>query len=366
MSAPYKKLTVIGLGLIGSSIARAARKANIAQAIAGVDSNELSLGYAQKHGFIDSATTDAAGAVQGSDVIIIATPTHLLADICASIAPHVQAGALVMDTGSVKQIPLAVMSEFLPEHALVVPAHPIAGSEHSGVAAGRDDLLEKKRVIITPDAPLSHEQLHKVAEFWQALGAHVEAMPAALHDTVYGYISHLPQLLAFAAAPLVAASENELESNALLSRFLRISASDRALWSSIFLLNREVMLVALNRYLDVVMYIRKELSSPPGDVVAKDSDAARLVLFPRVVSSCLITTAMEAEKKSGLGFVRFAGTGFADFTSPATTDPEGDMEDISSHYAQMVALLDGFIQRLKRIHDTLQNEEASALAEALE
>jgi len=362
----YRKMTVIGLGLIGSSIARKAHKLGIASTICGVDSNELSLSYARKQGFIDQVSMSAADAVDGSDIVIIATPTHLLEDICKAIAPKIAQGTLVMDTGSVKQIPLALMSEHLPVHALIVPAHPIAGSEQSGVGAGRDDLFEKKRVIITPSAPLTHAQLQEVNTFWTKLGARVEAMPADMHDTLYGYVSHLPQLLAFAVRPLVHATDAELSASDTLSRFMRLGRSDISLWCGIFLLNRDVVTTATNRYLDVISHIRKELASAPEGTPSEDADIARTALFPRIISSCLITTVMEAEKKSGVVFARFAGTGFADFTSPSTTEPEGDLEHISNHYAQITQMLAALELRLGAIEKALQDGDAVALAKALE
>jgi cyclohexadieny/prephenate dehydrogenase len=358
MKAAFNRLTIIGLGLIGSSIARAAHESGVASTIVGVDSNEVSLVYARKQGFIHHTSVNAADACEDSDLIIIATPTHLLADICEAIAPKLIKNAIVMDTGSVKQMPLAIMTELLPPHVMVIPAHPIAGSEQSGVMAGRIDLLEKKRVIITPSAPLSNDQLQKINQFWQALGARVEAMPADLHDTVYGYVSHLPQLLAFALRPILPAGE--------LERFMRISHSDAALWSGIFLLNADVIKAALTRYLDVIVHIRRELASAPEGTPSTESDATRLVLFPRVVASCLITTVMEAEKKSGVGFMRFAGTGFADFASPATSAPDEHLEHISNHYLQMAELLAAFEERLEAIHDALVSEDAELLAKTLE
>ncbi|MDX2073417.1 MAG: prephenate dehydrogenase/arogenate dehydrogenase family protein [Alphaproteobacteria bacterium] len=354
MNSLFKKITIIGLGLIGSSIARAVREGQLASVIVGVDSNETALVYAQKHGFVDQTSRDATHLIAGSDVVIIATPTPLLVDICRRIAPHLSPGTLVMDTGSVKAAPLAVMTGQLPSHALIVPAHPIAGSEQSGVTAGRADLLLKKRVIITPEVPLTHEQLTLVNRFWEALGARVEAMPAAMHDTIYGYVSHLPQLLAFAAAPVVAADEGELSGNESLTRFLRIANSSHDLWDDIFSLNRDVLLAAIDRYLDVVTHIRKELSSAPADTESAISSSARISFFPRIVSACLITTVMEAEKNAGVPFVRFSGSGFADFTAPATTDPEGELEHISSHYAQIGELLDAFITRLQALRKTLE------------
>lgn len=346
MTRPFHRLTIIGLGLIGSSVARAAHANGLASVIVGVDANELALGYARQQGFIHESSTDAASAVVGSDVVVIATPTHMLEAITQAIAPNLSNGALVMDTGSVKQLPLALFEEYLPAHALLVPSHPIAGSEQSGVQAGREDLFEKKRVIITPASPLAAEHLKRVNDFWAALGARVEAMPAPLHDMIYGYVSHLPQLLAFAVAPLIQASEEELAADPLLRRFLRLSYSDHRLWDGIFALNHELLSQAVSRYRDVIAHIRRELCSAPQEAPSLSGDVARLSLFPRIVASCLITTVMEAEKQAGIGFVRFSGSGFADFTAPATTDPQQDMEHISTHYQQLADLLSALEARL--------------------
>lgn len=359
MKPTFNKLVIIGLGLIGSSIARAAHKSGVASSIVGVDSNEVSLVYARKEGFIDQTSVDAAHACQGADIVIIATPTHLLGDICDTIADHLMKGALVMDTGSVKQAPLTIMTEKLPPHVMIVPAHPIAGSEQSGVMAGRIDLLQKRRVIITPTAPLSNDQLKKVNQFWQMLGARVEAMPADMHDTVYGYVSHLPQLLAFAVVPI-------LPQDTRLERFLRIARSDIELWCGILLLNGGVLEAALSRYMDVIAHIRKELACAPENTPSPENNDVSVVLFPRIVASCLITTVMEMEKKAGISFLRFSGTGFTDFTSPATTEPEGDMELISNHYLQVTELLARFEKRMHAILAALKTGDASRLAKALE
>lgn len=365
MNALFGKITIIGMGLIGSSIARGVRESGVAQTIVAVDSNELPLVYARKHGFADQTGMQPGHAVEGSDAVIIATPSFWLSDLCDAIAPHLKPGVLVMDTGSVKQMPLVVMTEKLPAHALIVPAHPIAGSEQSGVSAGRADLLEKRRVIITPEAPLTHEQLQLVNRFWQALGARVEAMPAELHDTIYGYVSHLPQLIAFVATPVIAASDAERNAHPMLHRFLRISTSDKTLWSGIFLLNRDVLLAATNRYLDVIVHMRHELAQAPKDIETTASDAAKLVFLPRILASCLITTTMEAEKNAGIGFIRFAGNGFADVASPAGSDPEAELAGMSSHHAQLHALLGEIETRLKRCVAALEADSAPLLVEAL-
>lgn len=368
---PHKSIgtvAIIGLGLIGSSLARAIHKARIADTIIGVDESEVSLAFARKGGFIDKGMTDAALAVQNADMVIIATPTGVLERMCKLIAPHIKQAALVMDTGSVKRLPLEIMLKNLPHHAVIVPTHPIAGSEQSGVSAGRGDLFHKKRIIITPQAPLAETELQRVANFWQHFESRVEAMPADMHDRIYGYISHLPQLLAFASSQVVSPSQDELEKSETLSQFVRLYGSDARMWSNIFCMNQDVLLPALDRYLSVVSHIRGELANAPKEASAAPAAAdpiARTSLFPRLVASCLITTIMEAEKNAGLSFARFAGTGFADYTAPANAPPEEDMEHISSHYRAVVPLLDRFCEQLVAIRGIIATNDEHLLSEAL-
>ena len=337
------QITIIGLGLIGSSIARAAKGK---YHIVGVDSNAEVLAYALQNSIIDHAETSAAAAVKEADIVLIATPTPLLEGICKQIALSLKPHALVMDTGSVKRAPLSIMTENLPTHALIVPAHPIAGSEQSGVAAGQADLLKDKRVIITPKAPLSAEELQRVSSFWKALGGTVEAMPAEMHDVIYGYVSHLPQLLAFACKEVVSESEN-------LTRFLRISHSDRALWNDIFAANADILGAALDRYIDAISHIHRELTSAPIDAEIQKTNADTGELFARIAAACLATTVMEAEKKAGVPFAKFAGNGFADFVSPATTEPEKDLENISNHYAALIPMLAGYEKALLELRPVI-------------
>ncbi len=156
-SSVFDRITIIGLGLIGSSIARAVHERGLAKTIVGCDHNEISLAYARKHGFIDTAESDPPKAVAGSDLVILATPPSTLADIAQSIAPHLKPGAIVMDVCSVKQPAIDAIAPHIPPGVDFIPAHPIAGSEQSGIAAGRADLFERKQVIITPKEPLQDE-----------------------------------------------------------------------------------------------------------------------------------------------------------------------------------------------------------------
>ncbi len=363
----FERITVIGLGLIGSSIARAVKANHLAGTIIGCDENEISLAYARKHGFIDTAMHDAKAAVSGSDLVIIATPLSSLSAVAQSIAPGLRAGAIVMDTCSVKQEAIQAIAPHLPANVDFVPTHPIAGSEQSGVSAGRADMFERKRVIITPNDPSQKSQvLQIVTSFWQGMGAKLEGMPPHLHDMIYAYVSHLPQLLARIAAKQCTPEALASKSDELIQKFTRLSHSDLDLWIEIFMHNRENMLAALDRYMDVVAHITHELAEAPADSSNPAGDAAiHSALFPRIAASCLITTVMEAEKKAGFTFSRYAGTGFADFTYPASQPPDEDIESISNHHSAVLRIMIEYQKALKEIYSALSNDDAGALNTAL-
>jgi cyclohexadieny/prephenate dehydrogenase len=361
-----EKLCVIGLGLVGSSIARAVRERYLAGHITACDTNEVSLAYARKHGFADSTTSSAENAVKDCDLVILATPAAALESVAQAIAPHLKRGAIVMDVCSVKEPAIAAIAPHIPEGVHFIPAHPIAGSEHTGVSAGRADLFERRRVMVTPmDAKLD-DALQLVTSFWTRMGARVEAMPPHLHDLIYAYVSHLPHLLAFAAYKPLEQYESYKETDELLARFMRLCGASTELWIDIFLLNRDNILSALDRYLDVILHIRSELQEAPEAPGSESNEKnARTALFPRIAASCLVTTIMEAERKAGFPFARYSGSGFADFSYPASQPPEDDIESISEQYVHVTHALDEYIERLRNFRAVLASGSSEDAASAL-
>ncbi len=353
----FNKICIIGLGLIGSSIARSAHKNKLTQTIVACDSNEISLAFAKKQGFVDIVETDIAKSVTNCDLVIIATPPATLADIAKEIAPHLLSGAVVMDVASVKRPALEAITPYIPAGATFIPAHPIAGSAQTGVQSGVDNLFVNKRVIITPEQPPAPEIFTVIKNFWEGMGAKLEAMPAEIHDLVYAYMSHLPQLIAFCVKQPLGEFFGQQELSPVYKTFLRITASNPELWAEIFELNKDNILKGLDRYIDVLSHVQGELkTAPAGEESSEDRQLAYTVLFPRIVASCLVTTVMEAEKKSGIAFARYAGTGFADFTAPAIIPPDADIEKISAQYKLMEKILDDFLLRLKVFRATLVSE----------
>jgi cyclohexadieny/prephenate dehydrogenase len=363
----FERITIIGLGLIGSSIARAAREYKLAETIVACDPNEVSLAFARKQGFIDTATQNAAAAVADSDLVIIATPPSTLHSVALEIAPRLKPGAIVMDTCSVKQFAIDSILPCLPKNVDFLPAHPIAGSEQSGVSAGRANLFDKKRIIVTPDDPSQKSHvLQQITTFWQAMGARLEGMPPHLHDMIYAYVSHLPQVLAFVATRPLMAQSSLFDNDQTLQKFTRLSGSDVTLWVDICLTNRAYIVTALDRYMDVIIHIIRELKgAPEGNADLANDTLIKTVLFPRVAASCLVSTVMEAEKKAGFSFARYAGNGFADFTYPATHPPEEDIENISNHYSGMMDVLARYVEELTVVREALVSEDAAQVRESL-
>lgn len=360
--AQFEQMTVIGLGLIGSSVARAVHARGVASVIVGCDVSDVALTYARKHDFIDRASHDPVSAVSGSDLVILAVSPSALEETARAMAPSLRPGALVMDTASVKQAALAAIGPHIPAGVDFIPAHPIAGSEHSGISAGRADLFERRKVVVTPQQPLLSPVLQRANAFWEALGARVEGIPPELHDRIYAYVSHLPQLLAFAAARTLAGLP--VPQDEVMPRFLRLSASGTTLWGDIFTSNREAMLAALERYLDALHHIVRELAQAPQPDDARVDAGERPLLFARIAASCLITTVMEAERQMGFPLARYAGTGFADFASPATSQPDNDIERISGMPQAVSAMLVKYLETLAEFQSALE-KDAPAMEKAL-
>lgn len=358
----FDRITIIGLGLIGSSIARAARKYKLAETIVGCDTNDITVTFARSGKIIDIAMSDLPTAVRDSNVVILATPPSTMGEIALKMSPGLREGTIVMDTASVKEPVMHAISRHIPSHVDYVPAHPVAGSEQSGISAGRAELFDGRRVIVTPNEPLQERMMQTINRFWNAMGARVEGIPPQLHDLIYAHVSHLPHLLAFAVKSILSDGKGD----ETLQKFVRLQRAEAGMWADIFLLNRDPLLKALDRYLDALWHINSELSRPPeGEQSQQDNELALRVLFPRIAASCLITTVMEIERQQGIPLARYAGTGFADFTAPATAEPEHDIEAISSHYLSTLAILQDYIVELKRLHEALSTGNKETLVSAL-
>lgn len=348
MSHTYKNIAILGLGLIGSSVARAVRHYGVAERIRAFDSNPLVLQLGAEQGFIDHAADSIGDALSGADLVVIAMPPTAALEAMDEVAAHLMPGALLTDALSVKLAISQACKEKLAGQAAYVPAHPIAGSEKSGAGAGRADLFAGKRVILTPETP-DDAGIQDIAAFWSDLGAVVEYMPPDVHDLVYAYVSHLPQLLAFGFAEHAAPLAGNPDLPEHFTRFTRLCASDRRLWDDIFAQNKLELDAALARFLALLTHIRRELAEADEEDLAEEP-ASELTIWahwvPRLVASCLIATIAQQSKDTGFNFHHFVGSGFIDFTAPLVGDPDEDMEAIAQHAAQVGGAIDKLLTSL--------------------
>ncbi len=278
MSEIISRLAVFGVGLIGGSLALALKRAGAVGEVVGVDRSIENLQLARDLGIIDRAATDAADAVTGADMVVLAVPVGQMAAVMRAMAPYLSPHAVVTDVGSTKQDVVALMQQHLVAHLdHCVPAHPIAGAELSGATAARADLYLAKKLVLTPLAQTLPDATGKVATMWQICGAQIRTMSAPEHDAIFAAVSHLPHLLAYALVDMIAQRDNAAQLFEFAASgfrdFTRIAGSDPEMWRDIALANRSALLAELQAY-------QAQLARLAGALEQHDS-AALIGLFSR-------------------------------------------------------------------------------------
>ena len=271
---------MIGVGLIGGSFALGLKEAGASSCIVGVGRNPDNMRVARERGIVDAVEADAAAAVRGADLILIATPVAQFEALFVRILPSLSPTALVMDAGSTKQDVVAAARAALGSRiSQFVPAHPIAGAELSGAAAAKADLFRGKRVVLAPQPENSPALVQRAAAAWEACGARISRMSAAEHDSVFAAVSHLPHLLAFALVQEVAqrANSGQLFGYAAggFRDFTRIASSHPEMWRDICVANRGALLAELDRYIDRLRAVRAPLAAGNGAALEAVFDEAR-------------------------------------------------------------------------------------------
>jgi cyclohexadieny/prephenate dehydrogenase len=250
----FRRLSLIGIGLIGSSIARAARAAGLVGEIVANARTDATLAKVRELGIADRTEIDPAKAVAGADLVILCTPVGALADVTARIAPHLESGAVLSDVGSTKQSVIRDVEPLVPQGVHFVPAHPMAGTEFSGPEAGFAELFQGRWTLLTPLPGSDEEAVARVERFWQAMGAMTARMEPNHHDRVCAVVSHLPHLIAFTICGTADHLEQQAKEQVLdfaaagFRDFTRIAASDPTMWRDVFLNNREALLEMLARF----------------------------------------------------------------------------------------------------------------------
>jgi prephenate dehydrogenase len=264
----FNRLCIIGVGLIGGSIARAARIKGLCQQIVayGQQQNLANLQLAQELGVIDQFYTDISEAIKECDVVIIATPVGTMQTIFEQLKPYWNQQTIYSDAGSTKgSVVTALEAVFGAVPTNFVLAHPIAGAERSGVAAANPQLFENRRLIITPLADTEANALNAVSNFWQQLGSSVSQMSVEHHDTVLAATSHLPHILAFALVGLLGRKDEQWEifkyAAGGFKDFSRIASSDPTMWQDICLANKQEIIPLIQQYQDELSKIQQLLAS---------------------------------------------------------------------------------------------------------
>jgi cyclohexadieny/prephenate dehydrogenase len=250
----FSRLALIGVGLIGGSIARAARALGIVETIVATSRSERTRERIGELGLADQVVATAAKAVAGADLVIVCVPIGACGAVAREIGPHLKPGAIVSDVGSVKEAILRDMAPHIPAGVHFIPGHPVAGTEDSGPDAGFAELFVNRWCILTPPKETDKAAVERLSQFWTAFGASVEIMSAEHHDLVLAVTSHVPHLIAYnivgTAFDLRLVTESEIlkYSAGGFRDFTRIAASDPTMWRDIFLHNKDAVLEVLGRF----------------------------------------------------------------------------------------------------------------------
>ncbi len=266
----FKRVAIIGLGLLGGSIGLAVRDYLPGAITTGYDADPATRRRAAERGLVATVCETAAAAVRNADLVILCVPVGAMAAAGAEIAAALPLHALVSDVGSSKQAVAEALAVALPGHA-VIPAHPVAGTERSGADAGFAALFQQRWCILTPPADADPAQVAALTDFWEALGAHVEIMEAAHHDRVLAVTSHLPHLIAYTivgtASDLETVTQGEVikYSAGGFRDFTRIAASDPVMWRDVFLTNKDAVLEMLQRFSEDLTALQRAIRVGDGD-----------------------------------------------------------------------------------------------------
>lgn len=275
MSAPqnpiYQRVALIGLGLIASSMARAMQRKGLAAEIVGYARSSQTRQTAQRIGLVDRVCESAAEAVVGADLVVLAVPVGAMADLAHEIGPHLAPGATLTDVGSVKRAVVRDVAPHVPDGVHFIPAHPLAGTEHSGPEAGFAELFDNRFCLLVPPGDVNPEAMARLRSLWEGMGAHVDTMNPDHHDLVLMVTSHAPHLIAYTMVGVaddlrrVTDSEVIKYSAAGFRDFTRIAASDPTMWRDVFLNNKDATMEILGRFTEELFALQRAVRTGDGD-----------------------------------------------------------------------------------------------------
>ncbi|WP_270726724.1 prephenate/arogenate dehydrogenase family protein [Shimia sp. Alg240-R146] len=272
MSAPvYERVALIGLGLIASSMFWAIKRGGLAGEVTGFAKSAESRDTARRIGLCDTVCDSVAEAVEGADLIVLCVPVGAMDAVAAEIAPSLKPGATVTDVGSVKRSVIDAVAPHLPDGVHFVPAHPLAGTEHSGPESGFAELFDNRWCLLVPVEGSDPAAVAQLRLFWEGIGANVDEMEADHHDLVLAVTSHAPHLIAYTMVGVaddlrrVTDSEVIKYSAAGFRDFTRIAASDPTMWRDVFLNNKDATLEILGRFTEELFALQRAIRTGDGD-----------------------------------------------------------------------------------------------------
>ncbi|ATI42862.1 cyclohexadienyl dehydrogenase [Pacificitalea manganoxidans] len=273
MSRVYDRVALIGLGLIAGSMSLAIRRAGLAAEVTGYARSAETRATAREIGLCDRICDTAAEAAADADLVVLCVPIGAMGPVAEEIAPHLKPGATVSDVGSVKKAVVEAVAPHLPQGVHFIPAHPLAGTEHSGPRAGFAELFDNRFCLLVPDADTDTDALERLRALWRGMGATVEDMDAEHHDLVLAVTSHAPHLIAYTMVGVaddlrrVTDSEVIRYSAAGFRDFTRIAASDPTMWRDVFLNNKEATLEILGRFTEELFALQRAIRTGDGDLL---------------------------------------------------------------------------------------------------
>ncbi|MGB6350208.1 MAG: prephenate/arogenate dehydrogenase family protein [Pseudolabrys sp.] len=279
----FNRLALIGVGLIGSSIARAARAQGAARTIVATARSPQTRKRVAELGLADQVIESNVAAVEGADLVVVCVPVGACGAVAEEIGSHLAPGTIVSDVGSVKGAVVRDMAPHLPKTVHFVPAHPVAGTEYSGPDAGFAELFVNRWCILTPPKDTDPKAVEKLAEFWRLLGANVETMAPDHHDLVLAITSHLPHLIAYTIVGTADELQTVTRSEVLkfsaggFRDFTRIAASDPTMWRDVFLANKDAVLEMLGRFNEDVSALTKAIRKGDGDALFEHFGRTRAI-----------------------------------------------------------------------------------------
>lgn len=273
MNVQFDRIALIGIGLIGSSLAYDIRRLGLAREIVVATRSADTLKRAEELGLGDRYTTSSADAVKDADLVIVSVPVGASESVAKEISGHLKPGAIVTDVGSTKASVIAQMLPHMPDNVHFIPGHPLAGTEKSGPDAGFPGLFEGRWCIFTPVAGTDEAAMKRLRGFWEALGSKVDEMDAEHHDKVLAIVSHLPHIIAYnivgTADDLETVTESEVikYSASGFRDFTRLAASDPTMWRDVCLHNRDAILEMLARFSEDLAYLQRAIRWGEGDKI---------------------------------------------------------------------------------------------------